>query len=241
MQSSSDPVLGGPPVRRRDRGGFRWWHLSVFLLPLSFFIYITVLWAPGDRPIVGSADEPFFVGTILRRDRFTLDHPETTLQEPSDEIRAAACHNYNDWLDDVTLNPDLVLVTPDSGLLRSAELLDGEFQATPVVLEAERIAAAIDGRQDAVDRMGSDDWSDAELEEAERYLEARSLPPSPGTRERYVFYIANVTTRSLVLARLEVDPEHEIRNRPSLTRTGDISVGLPDGSIVGVNESACWT
>lgn len=159
---------------------------------------------------------------------------------PPDAIVAAVCHNYDDWLDDVTLGPDLVIIEPDDGVLRSAELLDGEVEVTDAVLEAERLVSGGWGRARVLSKMRSDDWSSADLADAERYLDARKTPPSPGADDRYVFYVANRTTKSRVLARLEVDVGREIRDRPSGTRTGDITVGLPDGSIVAVNESRCW-
>jgi hypothetical protein len=220
-------------------GGFRWWHLGLFVLPLSMFVYITTIWAPGHEPVVGPPDGPFFVGTILLQDRFALPDDPDALQSPSDAILAATCHNYDDWLDDATLNPDLVIVEPDDGLLRSAELLDGEVELTDAVLEAERLVSGGWGSGRVLAEMRSDDWSSTELADAERYLDARRTPPSPGADERYVFYLANETTKSLLLARLEVDVDHERRYRTSGT-TGDISVALPDGSIVAVNESRCW-
>jgi hypothetical protein len=40
---------------------------------------------------------------------------------------------------------------------------------------------------------------------------------------------------------LEIDVDSEMSERPSGVRTSDISVALPDGSIVAINESRCWT
>jgi hypothetical protein len=219
---------------------FRWWHLSVFLVPLSAIVYFSMFWSPGHDPIVGAEDGPFFVGTILERDRFSLNDPDAT-DDASEAVVAAACHNYGDWLDDVTLNPDLIILTPDDGLLRSAELLNGEFDPTAAVLEAERLVVTGLDSGAVLDRMRVDDWESADLSEVDRYLDARATPPSPDAESRYVFYVANVTTKSVVVGRLEIDLEREVRDRPFLNRVGDIGVRLPNNTTIGVNESRCWT
>lgn len=238
------PVPAAPPAGRPRSGAgrqpFRWWHLTVFLVPLAGIVYISVFWSPGHDPIVGAETGPFFVGTILELDRFSLEDPDAT-EDASEAVLAAVCHNYGDWLDDVTLNPDLIVLTPDEGLLRSAELLNGEFDPTPAVLEAERLAVTGLDSEAVLDRMRADDWGSADLADAGRYLDARNTAPSPDAESRYVFYLANVTTKSVVLGRLEVDLELEIRDRPFLNRIGDIAVQLPNDTTIGVNESRCWT
>ena len=117
----------------------------------------------------------------------------------------------------------------------------GGFEPTSAVLEAERLA--VDGlpRVQALEQMQGDDWTSAQRAEAEAYLLARARPPSPTARDEYVFYLADVTASSVVVARLEVVLAEEVRDRPAITRIGDISLQLPgDGRVYGVNESACW-
>jgi hypothetical protein len=238
-------VSGGPPSTELNaatgasgRRRFRWRHLLVFVPPIALLIYITTLWAPGHDPILGPTNKPFYVGTILRNGRLDLPNDAPQLDNPSDAILAATCRNYSDWLSDTTLTPTL-LILEDPGLLRSAELLEGDFQGDRAALEAERLITEGLDRAAVLEEMRGDNSTASELATASRYLDSRNEPPALDAAERYVLYMADVTTKSTVIARLAIDPDREQRRKP-ISRTGDITVGLPDGTTVSVSESKCW-
>jgi hypothetical protein len=238
-------MLPPPPVRSATpswtRGPrWRWYYLLVFLIPIGALVLFLRFWEPGTGPIVSDGRGPFFVGTVIVDRSISLGSPDEDFSDRTDAVLAAVCHNYFDWLSDVTLNTDVVILEPSDGLVRSAELLDGQVEPNAAVLEAERLAVTGLTRTEILEQMPQDDWSQAERREADEYLRARAQPPSPSSRDRYVFYVAEHTTRSVVLFRLEVDLHEEIRHR-GISTAGDLSLALPgDDTVYGINESVCW-
>lgn len=166
--------LAPPPTPTMKRDRFRVRYLAPLLLPIGALVLFITFWKPGVDPIVNMGDGPFFVATVIRNDGMSLRSPTEDLTDPSDQLLAAACHNYFDWLDDVTLSPDQIILDPDNGLLRSAELLDGGgFEPTEPILEAERLTISGLSPSEILDQLAENGVSDSDRDQVGEYLEAR--------------------------------------------------------------------
>lgn len=226
-----------PPERRSEPSPWRF--LPVLVTAVATFAFIAT--RPHRDSIVGPTDRPFYVATVIGMERPDFGYEDLErLAQPPDDVRAAVCRNYRDFLDDVTLEADLVIID-DPWLVRSAELLDGAYAGDQVALDAETFLVQGQGNRSlALERMRDEDWSSADIDHAQRYYQDRAAPPSAAALNRYVVFMASTTTTAGVVARLAVDPEGELISKPTLDHIGDISVRLPDGSSVAVRDSLCW-
>jgi hypothetical protein len=225
------------PSGLRRTSGSLWRFLPPVVAAGVFFAFIAT--RPTSESIVGPDNRPFYVATLVRGQPEIDSNQGEVLDDPADALRAAACRNYQDWLDDRALRPDLAIVD-DPGLVRSAELLDGEWAGDDVALDAEVLLVQVGNVPGALARMEDEEWSTADREHANRYFTARMQPPSARALDHYVIYMTARTTSSSLVVRLAVDPGAERISKPRFNRTGDLSVRLPDGSVVRINESVCW-
>lgn len=228
-----DPPRSGP----RRSSTAPWRFLPPVVTAGVFFVFMAT--RPTTDSIVGPDHRPFYVATVVGGQPDVGADQGDVLADPPDAQRAAACRNYHDFLHDRAMGPDLVIVD-DPGLVRSAELLDGEWAGDGVALDAETFLVQAGNLPEALARIEDEEWSAADRENADRYLTARAQSPSAGALDHYVIYMATRTTSSSLVVRLAVDPEAEQISKPRFTRIGDISVRLPDGSAVRINESLCW-
>lgn len=187
-------------------------------------------------PFRGEPDRPFFVGTLVEGGR-TIRGSDIDSTTPSDAFVAAACRNYGLWLEDVSLGTDVVVLS-DPELYRSAELLDGDFSDSDVVLDAEQLTVEGNSPDEVIALLRDDGASDDELELAQRYLDERADQPSSDVRERYVVYATNATTITAFIARLAIDPDAE-RVEPTPSSVGTIDVTLSSDTRVEVAEELC--
>lgn len=226
-----------PPGRRSEPSPWRF--LPVLVTAVATFAFIAT--RPHRDSIVGPTDRPFYVATVIGMERPDFGYADLErLAEPPEDVWAAVCRNYRDFLDDVTLEADIVIID-DPWLVRSAELLDGAYAGDQVALDAETFLVQGQGsRSLALERMRDEDWPSADIAHAQRYYQDRAAPPSAAALNRYVVFMASRTTTAGVVARLAVDPEGELISKPTLNHIGDISVRLPDGSSVAVSDSRCW-
>jgi hypothetical protein len=147
-------------------------------------------------------------------DSFLVD-PGVPEPDVPDNVRAAACRAYGDWLTDIALRPD-VRILDDLGLLRSAELLDGAYSGEEVAAEIERLLIDEDGDQTAaLARLAEGDWGGRARETAAAYLDDRGKDPSAEAADRCVIYMVPTTIDSVVtvaqvlIVRLEINPDAE--------------------------------
>lgn len=172
-------------------------------------------------------------------ERINLSYPDELDPSPDDTILKVACRNYADFIVDYTLN-DNVIILDDPGLLRSAELLDGPFGGSEAALLAEQTLLRHDEDPEAAleDLRSDSELDDEDLDEAEQYLAARALPPTEDAVDNYVVYVANTTIRAALVVRLPL--RNDVVLSPSSHASGaPLATQLPDGSIVGIAESAC--
>lgn len=225
------------PSDDREDGRSPWRFLPSIVTAVAVVTFIAT--RSGTDTVVGDPDRPFYVGTVVAMDEPTLPRG-VLLPNPPDPVWAAACRNYRDWLDDRSLNTDLVIVD-DATLVRSAELLDGAYAHDRLAVEAETLIVHEGNVAGAVRRMRADDWPEADVEHATAYYRARQDPPSAAALDRYVIYTTSQTRFNGIIARLAVDPEHELIRKPAFTRIQDISVQLTDGTTVRIDEELCWS
>ena len=225
-----------PKMPSYGSAAFGW--LLLLLVAVAFLLRSWL--QSDDATIEGTSGRPFYIGTIIDAEWVALRDPER-LDNVPDPMRAAACRNYRDFLNDVTLVPELTILD-DPGLLRSAELLSEDFKDMDVALEVERLLLAEDlSAGEIVPALGEADWSQQDLEVAARYIEARAKPPSADADEKFVVFQTPVTIDTAVVARLEVAPRRELIDEPSVNRFElGLGVELPDGSRVAVDTSLCW-
>lgn len=189
-----------------------------------------------------SSDEmPFQLTTESSGDELILDDIDefiVTGDRISEQVLQAACQNYRDWLEDIALDPDVVILD-DPSLLRSAELLAGEYSADPVATAIEELLIETGSEQEALRLLDVDGISESDLDTARRYLRERHDEPSATARERFVVYLSNATPSIRRLTRLAVTPPVRVV-APSMTRIRDIRVLTEAGSLLGVSEELCW-
>ena len=202
-------------------------------------LFVFIARGGGTDAVVGPEDRPFYVATIVGGDRIETDGPSREPVDPPAALRAAACRNYRDFLDDRSLGTELAILD-DPGLLRSAELLDGAWANDAVALDAETFLNQQGDVAGARARMADDEWPAADVDRAERYYAARALPPTAGAADRYVVYATSHTTSRRLVVRLAIDPSAETFREPRSTRVGDIEIRMPDGSVMVVDDSSCW-
>ena len=136
---------------------------------------------------------------------------------------------------DIITSDDLQIVT-DDGLLRSAELLDGEFADDGVARDVEDMLTNGVSQWSIIEQRLSDiGTDDAALERAKDYFDARALQASPRADEFYVVYVVKKLLRQLEVVRRSVYPipvvETSERRVMELQRA--------DGSSVGIEATWC--
>lgn len=193
----------------------------------------------GVNSVVGPDDRPFYVATVVSGDRIAAGGPSEELPEPPARLRAAACRNYRDFLENRTLGPELAIVD-DPGLQRSAELLDGVWASDSVAIDAETFLVQEGDVAGARARLADEDWPAADIDRADRYFAARSQRPTAGAADRYVVYTTSQTRSRRLVVRLAVDPDAELSTKPRYNRGHDLKIQMPDGSVTVVDESLCW-
>lgn len=229
--------LPRPPVAERI---VRWLIRIAPMLIGGVAIVVLVLRGSEAGPVVGPEDRPFYVATIVSGERIVTDEIHEEPPDPPAALRAAACRNYRNFVEDRALGPELAIVD-DPSLLRSAELLDGAWAGDPVALDAETFLLQEGDVTRARSRMADEDWPMAHIRRADRYLADRARTPTAGAEDRYVVYTASQTRTRRLLVRLAVDPEAERFEQPRFDHGVDgIEIRMPDGSIVVVDESRCW-
>lgn len=187
-------------------------------------------------PFRGEPNRPFFVGTVVEGGR-TISGSNVDSASPSDAFVAAACRNYGLWLEDVSLDTDVVILN-DPELYRSAELLDGDFSYSDAALDAEQLSVEGESAEEVIVSLRESGSSDDDLEVAQSYLEARATPPSSDVLDRYVVYAANQTLRTAFVARMAIEPEAElVEPTASVVRTIDVILG--NDTRVEVAEESC--
>ena len=180
------------------------------------------------------------VASEIPYERINLADPGFVEPDPDEMVLQVACRNYPDYLDDISLNRQVVILD-DPGLLRSAELLHGDFSGRDVPLLAEQAVLDYEGDQEAaLAQLQSDpDLDERDIEEATRYLDARALPPTEGAAASYVVYAVNVTLSRARIVRL---PLGNPVTRVDHSGTGSsLRTQLPSGRVVAISESACMT
>jgi hypothetical protein len=196
-----------------------------------------LLWSLAALATVGCAEprgsvdadaDGFRVVTEIHAEMSLVPNPDDIVHEAADvagPVLAAACQNYLRLLD-------------DPGLIRSAELLDGEFDADRFVAVEQAVGQVGTDVSRVTDHLraqeGESSLSDAQIES---YLIARAQPPTPTAANRYVVYMTARTTTVTRIVRLRVPTER--RRSDSASRTIEVVVELPDGSVVGIDERLC--
>ena len=111
------------------------------------------------------------------------------LTPTSRQVTIASCHNIADWLDDVTLDNEIVIAT-DEGLTRAAELAatDQVDLRLALVVEFQVWNGATPNLSGPLKDEG---FTEADVEQ---YAELRQMPPSAASAERYLVYVVHRTT-----------------------------------------------
>jgi hypothetical protein len=168
------------------------------------------------------------LGGAIHQDSRAIEGLQGELMPSGGAVRAAACHNLENWLDDHTLVTD-TLVSSNAVLLRVAELVfSGE-----VDVELARLAEQQRWRAGPEITLNAD-MTDAGFDQSDLddYLRLVAQPPGPGASDTYVVYAAasKMSTFLVVYAQTAALPT----GRTSNGRFPDVSAWIAaDGNIIG--------
>jgi len=192
--------------------------------------------SPGSQ--IALEDVELLVRTDLEAPAtFSVQVGETTADRTSLSAAelSAACQTLDDAITDFITSDDLQIVA-DDGLLRSAELLAGAFEDDVTALEVESfIVNGVVERQEIDERLNAQGKSDTERARGLAYLEARAMPPSEGSEERYVVYAVKKLLRRVQIVRRSIFPLPTV----DTTERRVVELLRADGSSIGVEAAAC--
>jgi len=181
------------------------------------------------------AQGQFLLRSSFRADRILVGDDRVLRSEVTPSELSAACQSLSDAANDLTFGTDVIMVDSPE-LLRSAELLDGDFADVPSAFEFEELTLTGGlSAKAALTRIRESDGDEA-AEVAARYAMARSEPPSASAERGYVVYLAQRTTTQMDVVRRSVEP---VSMSSSVDGWGRVGLRRFDGTDIGIEPKWC--